>query len=134
MQRAMDMTSMIWSDTALALANRHQVNNIGTNQSTPTYMKQPYHIVGAFTQNHLKEKLPVQAQPRHPRILCSHLCSIPQCMISHVQPLAKSSIWDTKVSSNEFFEFDPSPMVLLPLLHGTTFLGGSIFLRRFRPR
>ena len=37
-----------------------------------------------------------------------HSRRIPQCMVSDVQPLVKSSFWETKSSANEFFDFDPS--------------------------
>ena len=59
---------------------------------------------------HLKERLLDQAQTRAPRtpLFWGHPGSIPQCMISDVQPLGKSSLWETKLSRNEFFEFDLS--------------------------
>ena len=47
--------------------------------------------------------------------------SIPQCVILNVYPLVKSSFWETKLSPNDFFNFDPSD----PLYLGTAFWHGA---------
>ena len=50
-------------------------------------------------------------------------------MIPDVEPLAKSSFWETKLSPNELFDFDPPPPP--PALHvGTTFLRGVGWLQQ----
>ena len=58
-----------------------------------------------------------------PRPFGGHSQSIPQCMVSDVYALVNSSFWETKLSPNEFFDFDPSS----PPYLGTTafFLGGG---------
>ena len=95
----------------------------------------PYTGLRGFSNNHCKVNLtPPPLHPQEgvssnasasgchtappPRQFGGHSCGIPQWVIMLVQPLMKKSFWDTKMSPNKIFDFDPStsPGSWVPLL------------------
>ena len=72
--------------------------------------------------NHLGDSLLDQAQaraPSPPPLFGGNSFWIPQCMISDVCSLVKSSFWETKLSPNEFL------ILMTPPYLGTSLGGGG---------